>query len=53
MVRTLGVLALGGLAPALVAEGGRIGPLDVLSLPPPLLISAGITGLFLMALRAI
>ena len=53
MVRTLGVLAVGGLATVLVAEGGRLGPLDLVNLPSPLLISAGITGLLLMALRAI
>ena len=53
MVRTLGVLAVGGLATVLVAEGGRIGPLDLVNLPAPLLISAGITGLLLVALRAI
>jgi hypothetical protein len=47
------VLAVGGLAIVLVAEGGRIGPLDVINLPSPLLISAAISGLLLMALRAI
>lgn len=53
MVRTLGVLAIAGSAIILVAMGGRIGTLDLMNLPQPLLICAAGSALLLLGLRSI
>ena len=51
MLRTLVVIALAFAGIALVATGGRIGPIDLTGMPPLLLASVAVTALVLLGLR--
>ncbi len=53
MIRTLGVLAIASSAIAVAALGGRVGGVDLASVPLPLIICTAISGLLLLGLRSI
>lgn len=53
MLRTLGVLALAGVAIVVVALGGEIGPVDLTETPPALLAFAAVTAVVLLGLRTV
>ena len=53
MLRTLVVLAIAAAGIALVAMGGRIGPLDLTDIPAPMLAFCAATVLVLFGLRHI
>jgi hypothetical protein len=53
MLRTIGVLAVGGLGVGLFAMGGQVGSLDLANVPLTLVAFAGVSALVLIGLRYI